>query len=241
MRKPTGTAAPGMNAGAMKPETERGRRILPLSALGTFGLLAGAAVWFETQPPDSPARSPLAILVGTLTLAFLLLLSFWFAARSSKPALAAAVVLRIICAAILLAMAFRVYEDIRNRTANRDTWITAGVLAAGIPGLFGEKILKAFRHRAFYNRANHVAVGRIYRIMGETHLDPDGDPVTLCHALIEYAAEDRVYETRADITRYAIRRFGRDAFIGRPVNVFYDPADPASAFANKIDRHFFDE
>ena len=142
---------------------------------------------------------------------------------------------------MLLAMAFRVYEDIRNRTANRDTWITAGVLAAGVPGLFGEKILKAFRRRAFYNRANHVAVGRIYRIMGETHLDPDGDPVTLCHALIEYAAEDRVYETRAVITRYAIRRFGRDAFIGRPVNVFYDPADPASAFANKIDRHFFDE
>ena len=77
--------------------------------------------------------------------------------------------------------------------------------------------------------------------MGETHLDMDDDPVTLCHALIEYAVDDKLYETRADISRYMIRRFGRDAFIGREVPVFYDPAEPEGAYANRIDKHFFDE
>ena len=37
-----------------------------------------------------------------------------------------------------------------------------------------------------------------------------------------------------------VRKFGRDAFIGRTVPVSYDPADPHRAYTDKIDRHFFD-
>ena len=79
------------------------------------------------------------------------------------------------------------------------------------------------------------------QIIGETSLDLDGDPVTRNHVRIQYTVEDRVYETRADISRFTTRRFGKEAFVGREVPVFYDPADPSDAFADRIDRHFFDQ
>ena len=226
-----------------KDNTQQSRQdvFLPLSVFAVFCLLTGVVIWFETLSPDNSLRPLLAVLAGALVMAFLLLLSFWLARSSSRPAHAAAVVLWVLYILILLAMAFQVYQDIRNGLMSRDTWLTAGVLTAGVLGIFGRKILAAFRRKAFRNRTNHVVMGRIYQIMGETHLDLDGDPVTLCHALIDYAVEDKVYETRADISRSMIRKFGRDAFLGRPVSVFYNPLDPASAYTERIDRHFFDE
>ena len=78
------------------------------------------------------------------------------------------------------------------------------------------------------------------QVVGETSLDRDGDLVTLHHARVQYTVDDVPYETRAEVTPYAVRSFERKAFVGRTVLVHYDPADPASAFADRIDRHFFD-
>ena len=103
------------------------------------------------------------------------------------------------------------------------------------------KILAAFRRRALDRKADHIAVGKIYQIIGETHLDMDGDPVTLDYALIRYEVDGTQYETRADISRFTVRRFGKEVFIGHDIPVFYDPADPAGAIVKRIDRHFFDQ
>ena len=78
------------------------------------------------------------------------------------------------------------------------------------------------------------------QIVGETHLDRDDDLVTLHHARVQYTVDSVPYETRAGISLYAIRKFGRKRFIGRTVPVRYDPADPAHAYTDRIDRHFFD-
>ena len=223
------------------PRNRKKHLLLPVTALCAFCLMTAAIIRYETLPVYSETRPPLALFAGVLAMAFLLLLSFWLAGLRSRPAHVFAVGLWIIYIIILMLLAWQVYRDISVRVVTRDTWITLGILAVGIVAINGRKILSACRRRAAYRRANHVAMGRIYQIMGETHLDRDDDPVTLCHALIEYAVDDRLYETRTDISRYMIRRYGRDAFIGREIPVFYDPAEPEGAYANRIDKHFFDE
>ena len=40
---------------------------------------------------------------------------------------------------------------------------------------------------------------------------------------------------------FNITGIGRDAFIGREIPVFYDPAEPEGAYAHRIDKHFFDK
>ncbi len=223
------------------PRNRKRQFLLPAAALCAFCLTIVAVIRYETLPVYSETRPLLALIAGVLAMTFLLLLSFWLAGRHSRAAHVFAVGLWIIYIIILVLLAWQVYRDISVRVVTRDTWITLGILAAGIAAINGRKILSVCRRKAAYRRANHVAMGRIYQIMGETHLDRDDDPVTLCHALIEYAVDDRLYETRADISKYMIRRFGRDAFIGREIPVFYDPAEPSGAFANRIDKHFFDE
>ena len=160
--------------------------------------------------------------------------------RPSRPAHALAVGLRVLYRAILFAMGWQIIREIEVRNVTANTWITAGILAAGIPAFFAPKIIAAIRRRSACRKADHVAIGRIFQIIGETHLDRDGDPVTLDYALIRYEADGALYETRAEISRYAVRKFGREAFTGREIPVFYDPADPAAAFADRIDRHFLD-
>ena len=78
--------------------------------------------------------------------------------------------------------------------------------------------------------------GKIVQIIGETHLDLDGDPVTEYLARVQYSIDDVPYETRADIALKTIRKYGKDAFVGRAVPVYYNPADPAEAFVNKLDK-----
>ena len=218
------------------------RKHLPLllGSLGAAALLAALAVLYNALPVRNTLRPTLAAIGGMLALAALLLLSFWFAARPSRPAHALAVALKILYGILLFFMAWQVLRDIEIRAVTADTWITAGILIAGIAAFNAPKIVSAVRRREARQRSNHVAIGKIYQIMGETHLDLDGDPVTQDHALIRYEAEGGVYETRADISRSVVRWFGKDVFIGRDIPVFYDPANPASAYADRIDRHFFD-
>ena len=53
---------------------------------------------------------------------------------------------------------------------------------------------------------------------------------------MEYAIDEIPYEARADIDLKTIRKYGKDAFVGRAVPVYYNPADPAEAFVNKLDK-----
>ena len=213
---------------------------LLLSGFGALCLLAAVIILYEALPVSSTLKPGLADIGGVLVLAALLLFSFWFAKRPSRPAHALAVGLRVLYWAILFAMGWQIIREIEVRNVTANTWITAGILAAGIPAFFAPKIIAAIRRRSACRKADHVAIGRIYQIIGETHLDMDGDPVTLDYALIRYETDGALYETRAEISRYAVRKFGREAFTGREIPVFYDPADPAAAFADRIDRHFLD-
>lgn len=213
---------------------------LLLAALAALCLLAALVAVYESQPNDSASRPTLAVFAGMAALAFLLLTGFWTAKRPSRPAHVVSVGLRIAYGLTLFFMALQVWRDFEIRVVTRDTWICAAILAVGIPALWAPKIIAALRRNAACRRADHVVMGTIFQIMGETSLDLDGDPVTKCHALIEFEADGRMYETRADISRRTIRRFGRPAFIGKKVPVFYDPADPAGAFVSKIDKHLFD-
>ena len=228
-----------MDADRSRTPQARGKRLLP-AALGVLCLLAGFIAWYEALPTDSSLRPTLSIAEGCLALAFLLLLGDWFAGRPSRPAHAAAVFCRILYILNLFVIACSVIRDLEIRIVTRDTWICIGILIAGILAFNGKRILSAARRNAFRRRANHVATGRICQILGETHLDLDGDPATLYNVTIEYEVDGVLYQTRAEISRRMVRKFGRDAFVGRTVPVFYDPAEPACAFANRIDRHFFD-
>ena len=82
--------------------------------------------------------------------------------------------------------------------------------------------------------------GSITQVVGETFLDRDGDPFTHYAARILYTVDGVPYETDAEITGSALRKYGRKAFVGQEINVCYNPDDPADAFARRIDRKFFD-
>ena len=51
---------------------------------------------------------------------------------------------------------------------------------------------------------------------------------------------DVPYETHADATRFILRKYGKENFLGRKIPVFYDPTDPVSAYVNQIDKHVLD-
>ena len=206
----------------------RVRRKRPSLLVFSFGLLCVLAVTliaYEALPASSPTASTLAVIAGCLALAFMFLLSFWLAARRSKPAHEFAVGLWIAIGVLAFFMAVSVFRDFEIRRVTRDTWITVVILAAIIPAAFARRILSA---------------RRITRIIGETRLDMDEDAVTDYHARVSYAVDGIPYEIRAGIRKLTMRRFGKKAFVGRTIPVHYDPENPAAAYADRIDRHFFD-
>lgn len=208
---------------------------------GTFCLLIVVIILSESLPSDHRLKSTLAVIGGHLGMMSVFLFSLWCASpRRSKFAHSTAVVIWVILGLTLCLMIFRIARDIEVRSVSLDTWINIGsailfILAFNMPW-----ILSARRRSASRRRATGLAEGRIIQIIGETHLDRDDDLVTLHHARVQYAVNGMPYETRAAISLYAIRRFGRKRFIGRTVPVYYDPSDPAHVYTDRIDRHFFD-
>ena len=218
----------------------RAKPTLPVFAHGALCLMIVIAIEYEALPGTAALRSVLAYLFMIPAAAFLLLLSAWLAGRPSRPAHAASVGLRLILWAVLVGMAWQVVTDIEVKRVSRDTWITGGFMIAVILGLKAQKIYRACCRNASRRRASCLAAGKIVQIIGETHLDLDGDPVTRNYARIQYEVDGKTYEARADISRFTTRRFGREKFIGREVPVRYDPGDHASAYVNRIDKHIFD-
>lgn len=218
----------------------RRRPSLLVFAWGMFILLVTALVESEALPASAALVSTLAVICGCLALAFLFLLSFWLAARRSKPAHVFAVGCWITVGVIAFFMAYRVFRDIEIRRVTGDTWITAAILIALIPAAFSRRILAAARRSAFHRRTAGLAEGKILQLIGETRLDLDEDPVTDYHARIEYTVDGVSYETRADIYKITMRLLGKEVLVGKKIPVHYDPADPARAYADRIGRHFLD-
>ena len=221
----------------------RGKRPpLLVYAYGAFCLLIVVIILFEALPSDHRLKSTLAVIGGHLGMASAFLFSLWCASpRKSKLAHSTAIVIWVLLGLTLCCMIFQVLRDIEVRCVSLDTWINIASTVVFIVAFNLPWILSVRRRSALRRRATGLVEGRIVQIVGETHLDRDGDLVTLHHARVRYTVDDVPYETRAGISLYAIRKFGRKVFIGRTIPVSYDPADPAHAYSYRIDRHFFDQ
>ena len=218
------------------------RRRLPsllVFAHGTSCLLLVTLVEYFARPAWDALSSTLSVVAGCLLLAALFLLSYWLAARRSKAAHVFAVGIRIVIGVLAFLMAFQVFRDIETRNVTADTWITGLILLALIPAAFARKIRAEYRLAALHRRASGLAEGRIVQMVGETGLDLDEDYVTSYHARVAYDVGGVSYETRAPIRKLTLRRFGRKSFVGKKLPVHYNPEDPADAYADRIDRHFF--
>ncbi len=218
----------------------RKRPTLLVFAIGVFWLLAVTVIAYEALPHSEPAASTLAIIAGCLAIAFLYLLSFWFASRRSRPGRVIAVGLWIIIGVISFFILYQAIRDIEIRNVTRDTWISFVILAGIAVAAFSRKIISSARRSRLRNSATAETEGVILQILGETHLDMDEDAVTDYHARVQYEVGGTVYETRTVIAKITWRRFGKKAFVGQKIPVYYDPDDPANAYTDRIDRHFFD-
>ena len=214
----------------------RKRPSFVIFAHGLLCVLVVACLQYGVLPGDHQLMPTLAVIIAALALGVLLLLERWCTAARSKPAHAAAVVIRVLLGFIFAAMVFQVLVDIENGLVTVDTWITIGIVIALLVAFYAHRIRVSARRSAERRRESSVVSGKVVQIIGETHLDLDGDPVTEYLARVQYSIDDVPYETRADIALKTIRKYGKDAFVGRAVPVYYNPADPAEAFVNKLDK-----
>ena len=214
----------------------RKRPPFPVFSHGLLCVLIVACLQYGVLPGDHPLMPALAVVIAALALASLLLLERWCTAHRSKFAHAAAIVIRVLLGFIFAGMVFQVLVDIENGLVTMDTWITIGIIAVLIVAFNAHRIRVSARRSEERRRESGLVSGKIVQIIGETHLDLDGDPVTEYLARVQYTVNDVPYETRADIALKTIRKYGKDAFVGRAVPVYYNPADPAEAFVNKLDK-----
>ena len=228
-------AAVGLNW-AVYAVIRRKRPSFLVFSVGIFWVLVTALIQYTGLPGGHHLMPTLAIVIAVLALVILLLLERWFTFRPSKPAHATAVVIRVLLGIIVTGMVFQVLVDIENGLMNMDTWILIGIIIALIVAFFAHRIRVSARRSAERRRESALVSGKVVQIIGETHLDLDGDPVTEYLARVEYTIEEILYEARADIDLKTIRKYGKDAFVGRAVPVYYNPADPAEAFVNKLDK-----
>ena len=91
---------------------------------GIFCLLAVVFIEHDALPGYYALTSALALIIGFLALMFLLLLSFWCAARNTRVSRVAAVGLRIIAGVILFFMAYQIIRDIEVKNVTLSTRIT---------------------------------------------------------------------------------------------------------------------
>ena len=218
----------------------RKRPSLLVFAHGILCVLAVLIIAEEAIPKIENLTSTLITIGAFLALTALILLYFWLAARSTKFEHAAAVFIRVLLDMMLVIMIYQIARDFESKNASMDTWISIGFIIALIIGFSIPRIYTAGRRSAALRRKTGETEGRIVQIIGETHLDRDDDYVTMNHARVQYEVDGISYETRADISRYTTRKFGRKTLVGQEIPVLYDPDNPGDAFVKRIDRHFFD-
>ena len=217
------------------------RPSLLVFAFGALFLLIVTAIEHETFESTYYLRSTLAVIGGFLLVAFLFLFSFWCAGRRNKFAHSTAVVIWVILFLLLVIMAYEAAKDIENELVTVDTWITIVSLVIFILAAFIPLFLSSHRRKASRNRKIGLTEGKIVQIIGETELDNEDRLVTRNHCRVEYAVDNVPYETKAAISRFTTRWYGRKNFIGLKVPVYYDPDNPADTYVKKIDKHIFDQ
>ena len=205
---------------------------------GTVCLLLVVIIESEALLNHRGPSSTLAVIGGCLALVAMFMFSFRLAAYHNKLAHSTAVVLWVIIGFVFAFMAYRVARDIEANIVSADTWITAVILVALIPAAFSRRILASCRAGARRRRATALAEGRIVQLVGETRLDRYDDLVTDYYARVQYTVDGMDYETHADISKAAMRLYGRKAFIGREILVRYEPENPAHAYTRRVDRRF---
>lgn len=212
----------------------------PVCAYGVLCVLCTASAEHLSLPVIHPLTSVLAIIICSLALLLMLLTSSWLAEKKTfKPALLAALTLRVLYWVFLCILVYQIFRDWEVGEVTLDTWIYLAVIIVFIIAFFLPRILASHRRKAARKKAAGTAGGRIVQIIGETHLDRDDDLVTEYLARVHYTVNDIVYETRACVTRYAVRRFGREKLLDWVVPVHYNPANPADAYVDRIDRRVF--
>lgn len=223
-------------------DTKRSRKLflLPAGGFAALCLTAAVIVWSEKLPMYDELKPVLASIGGFLLLIALLLFSFWFAARNTRATRVMAVGLRIIVGAVLFLMACRIWRDIEIRHVDADTWVTGAILILTILIRFSPRIIAAVRLKKSIRRATATTAGRIEQIIGETQLDRNEESATIYYVRVLYTVGGTEYELRADIAPQTFRKYGRDAFIGLEVPVWYDPANPAVSFTTRIDKQLLE-
>ena len=219
----------------------RKRPSLLVFAFGILCLVAVVLIEQEALPGSGTLAPTLAIICGFLALLSMLLFSFWLAAHNTRVTRVFAVGLRIIVGICLFFMAAQILRDIEIRHVTRDTWITGAILVIIILVRLSPRIIAAVRRSVLARRATGTTSGRIRQIVGETQFDLDGDAGTVYLVHVQYTVGGIAYELSADIAPQTIRRFGRDAFIGLEVPVWYDPANPANAYTTRIDKQLLEQ
>lgn len=206
-------------------------------AHGILCLTITVFIEHDAFPGYIPLTAVLAAVGGYLALAFLFVLSFWFASLHSKAAHSAAVVIWVILFLVTCAMIYQVARDIESNIVDKDTWITVAGVAEMILLALMPKVVSSYRRSADRRRKSARAEGEILQIVGETRFDNFGDLVTDLFVRIRYEVNGVSYETKGRMFKITARYFGRDAFIGKKVTVYYDPANPADTYVKQIDRH----
>ena len=213
---------------------------LPVFAHGLLCLTAVAVIELEALHGNDAMTSTLAILSISLGVGAMILISFWLASTRSRPAHAICVFIRVLLGIFFFLMIWQIIRDFEARLVTRDTWLTIGILILFLLAYNGRRILSAVRRAGAQRRRTGRTEGQLVQAMGETHLDLDGDPVTMYLVRVVYTVNGILYETTADITRHTLRKYGRESIIGRKIPVCYNPNNPADGFAGRIDKEFFD-
>ncbi len=219
----------------------RRRPSLLVFAHGVLCLLVVAVIQNEAVAGVKALTSTLSILVVYLAMTCLLLLSFWLATREARPPHGIAVAIWILLWVVLVAMAYRVVRDIESGLASLDTWITLGSMVILILGIFARRIRKALQRAKARRRRTGLTEGHIAQIIGETYFNSDDELATRYFARVQYTAEGVLHETRVRISWLLIRQYTREGLVGRMILVRYDPADPADAYVERIDRRVLEQ
>lgn len=216
----------------------------PSQLIVAYGALLLTIVAFiaYTALPGYDERAVILSYIGAcLGLAALVLASFWCASSRSRAAHVVAVGIWIVLGLVFVGAGYQVIRDFESNCVSRDTLITLGILIGLAVGLCVPRIVSAFRRAALRRRRTCQTTGQIVQIVGETHLDRDGDPITNRLVRVAYTVNDTAYEIRTTISPFTVWKYGKKALAGRELPVFYDPDNPANAFAERIDRHIMEQ
>ena len=214
----------------------RRRPGLPVITHGILCLLATVLIETEALPGYHSLVSSLALAGGALALTVLLLFGIWCASFHNRAGRITSATVQVILGLTLCLVAYQIIRDIEIKKVTRDTWLTLAIFLLAVNASW---ILFAFRRARFRNRTREVVPGRIVQVIGETSLDRDDDAVTRHYARVQFTVNEVTYETRASISRYMVRKLGREKLVGWVVPVYYNPEKPSEAFAKRIDADVF--